>query len=40
MVEQYQAHARELEKQAIMLAQKEAMEQAEEKGKKRKENAS
>ena len=31
MIEQYQAHARELEKQAIMLAQKEAMEQAEEK---------
>ena len=31
MIEQYQEHARELEKQAIMLAQKEAMEQAEEK---------
>ena len=31
MIEQYQAHTREVEKQAIMLAQKEAMEQAEEK---------
>ena len=37
MIEQYQEHARELEKQAIMLAQKEAMEQAEEKRQEKEE---